>query len=107
MRPAGGRAKGAAEVSGRAGGRPAYVSSGQGFLVSIFAAMCENRSPALHSQKGKVWMSEKKPSPLSFEVTRKGTTAIVKCNGRLVAGVNDLLHAQVHELLPDNKRIIL
>jgi anti-sigma B factor antagonist len=52
-------------------------------------------------------MSEKKASPLSFEITRKGTTALVKCNGRLVAGVNDLLHAQVHELLPDNKRIIL
>jgi anti-sigma B factor antagonist len=69
--------------------------------------MCENRSPALHSKKGKVWMSEQKASPLSFEVTRKGTTAIVKCNGRLVAGVNDLLHAQVHELLPDSKRIIL
>ncbi|HTZ60289.1 MAG TPA: STAS domain-containing protein [Acidobacteriaceae bacterium] len=52
-------------------------------------------------------MSDKKASPLSFEVSRTGTTTVVRCNGRLVAGVGDLLYAQVVQLVPDSKRIVL
>lgn len=52
-------------------------------------------------------MSDKKASLLSFDVTRTGTTAVVRCNGKLVAGVNDLLYTQVHQLTPESKRIVL
>jgi anti-anti-sigma factor len=52
-------------------------------------------------------MPDKNAPPLSFEVTRTGTTAVVKCNGKLVAGVNDLLYAKVVELVPAHKRIVL
>jgi anti-sigma B factor antagonist len=46
-------------------------------------------------------------SPLTLEFARKGSTVVVKCNGRLVSGVNDILYTKVHELFPDTKRIIL
>ncbi|MGC2399215.1 MAG: STAS domain-containing protein [Acidobacteriaceae bacterium] len=52
-------------------------------------------------------MSEKKGTLLSFQVTHTGSTAVVKCNGRLVAGVHDLLYAQVVQMVPDKKRIVL
>jgi anti-sigma B factor antagonist len=46
-------------------------------------------------------------SLLTLEVKRVGTTAVVQCNGKLVAGVNDILYAQVCQLIPDSKRIVL
>jgi anti-anti-sigma factor len=45
--------------------------------------------------------------PLTLEVVRTGATAVVKCNGKLVAGVNDILHTRVSALFPDHKRVIL
>jgi len=33
--------------------------------------------------------------------------AVVHCHGRLVAGVEDVLHTTVRQLIPTNKRIIL
>jgi anti-sigma B factor antagonist len=44
---------------------------------------------------------------LTLTVDHKGTTAIVHCHGRLVAGVCDTLYKHVHDLLPESKRIIL
>jgi anti-anti-sigma factor len=44
---------------------------------------------------------------LTLDVKRTGTTAIVHCNGKLVAGVGDILFATVSQLTPDCKRIIL
>ncbi len=32
---------------------------------------------------------------------------LVRCHGRLVAGVEDILYNTVHQLIPTNKRIIL
>jgi anti-sigma B factor antagonist len=53
-------------------------------------------------------MSEKAAAcPLTLEVVRKGTTAVVKCNGKLVAGVNDILYTRVSALFPDSKRVVL
>jgi anti-sigma B factor antagonist len=46
-------------------------------------------------------------SPLTFDIERVGNVAIVRCHGRLVAGVNDLLYLRVKQLLPDTKRIVL
>ena len=46
-------------------------------------------------------------SPLTLEVVRKGDTIVVRCNGRLVAGAHDILHAQVGPLIPGTKRIVL
>ena len=44
---------------------------------------------------------------LSVDVDREGTTALVRCGGKLVAGVNDFLYTEVHPLLPHCKRIVL
>lgn len=44
---------------------------------------------------------------LTFAVDRKGDTAVVRCSGKLVSGVSDLLSAQVKELIPEYKRIVL
>src|ERR1017187_7096368 len=46
-------------------------------------------------------------SPLTFAVARNGDTAVVRCSGKLVYGVNDLLYLQVKQLIPDCKRIVL
>jgi anti-sigma B factor antagonist len=44
---------------------------------------------------------------LKLEVEREGTTVIVRCHGKLVAGVNDLLYLEVSQLIPDAKRVVL
>lgn len=44
---------------------------------------------------------------LTLEVERKNGAAIVHCHGRLVAGVGDILHSTIGELLPHTKRIVL
>lgn len=49
----------------------------------------------------------KKPSALTLEIHRSGHSAVVKCSGRLVSGVNDVLYAEVRRLMPKCKRIVL
>ena len=46
-------------------------------------------------------------TPLTLAVDRKGDTAVVRCSGELVSGVDDLLYLQVKQLIPDCKRIVL
>jgi len=46
-------------------------------------------------------------SPLTLEVARDGDTAVVRCRGRLVVGVNQLLYVKASELIPNHKRIVL
>jgi anti-sigma B factor antagonist len=46
-------------------------------------------------------------SLLTFDVAHKGDVVVVRLNGRLVAGVNDLLPVKISELLPGPKRIVL
>jgi anti-sigma B factor antagonist len=46
-------------------------------------------------------------SVLTLEVVRAGDAIVVKCNGRLVAGVNDVLYSRVSALIPETKRIVL
>jgi anti-sigma B factor antagonist len=40
-------------------------------------------------------------------VVHAGDTIVVRCNGRLVAGVNDHLYSRVSQLMPGTKRIVL
>jgi anti-sigma B factor antagonist len=46
-------------------------------------------------------------SLLTLDVLRKGDTIVVRCNGKLVAGVNDVLYSKVCVLIPETKRIVL
>jgi anti-sigma B factor antagonist len=45
--------------------------------------------------------------PLTFEIERAGDQAIVRCHGKLVAGVNEMFYAKVRPMIPDTKRIVL
>jgi anti-sigma B factor antagonist len=44
---------------------------------------------------------------LTLDIEHEGTTAIVRCHGKLVYGVTDVLYSQVSKLIPESKRIIL
>jgi len=46
-------------------------------------------------------------SLLTLDVVRAGSAIVVRCNGKLVAGVNDVLYSKVSELIPETKRIVL
>ena len=46
-------------------------------------------------------------APLTLDVERTGTTAVVRCHGRLVSGVNDILYNQARQLMPEAKRVVL
>jgi anti-sigma B factor antagonist len=72
------------------------------------AAICENHPTLFFTLKEcERSMPDKPASPLTFDIVRTGSTVVVRCNGRLVAGVNDLLYSQVSQLIPDSKRIVL
>ena len=44
---------------------------------------------------------------LTLDIERDGTTTIVRCHGRLVYGVGDILYSRVSKLIPESKRIVL
>jgi anti-sigma B factor antagonist len=46
-------------------------------------------------------------SLLTLDINRAGNAAVVRCHGKLVAGVNDILYVKVSQLFPDSKRIVL
>ncbi|HUI76518.1 MAG TPA: STAS domain-containing protein [Bryobacteraceae bacterium] len=46
-------------------------------------------------------------SRLALDVDRSGDHIIVRCRGKLVAGVTDVLHSQVSQLIPGAKKIVL
>jgi len=46
-------------------------------------------------------------SLLTLDIEMKSNMAVVRCHGKLVAGVCDILYARVHALVPDAKRIVL
>jgi anti-sigma B factor antagonist len=47
------------------------------------------------------------PCRLTLEISRADDVASVRCIGQLVAGVNDFLYAEVSQLIPKSKRIVL
>ncbi|MGA7243500.1 MAG: STAS domain-containing protein [Terracidiphilus sp.] len=44
---------------------------------------------------------------LTLDVERNGDVATVKCQGKLVLGVCDVLTCKVRELIPNSKRVVL
>jgi anti-anti-sigma factor len=48
-----------------------------------------------------------KPSAFTLEIHRTGNSAVVRCSGKLVSGVNDVLYKEVRQLMPETKRIVL
>lgn len=50
---------------------------------------------------------EATPRHLTLTIERTGKMALVRCHGRLVAGGNDVLYAEVSRLIPDTTRIVL
>lgn len=46
-------------------------------------------------------------NPLTIEIERKGDVTLVKCQGRLVAGLSDQLHAEVKPLLTEGKHVVV
>jgi anti-sigma B factor antagonist len=46
-------------------------------------------------------------SPLTIEIERKGDAALVKCHGRLIAGLAEDLHAKVKPLLAEIKEVVV
>lgn len=44
---------------------------------------------------------------ISVEIEHKGSVAIVKLRGRLIAGVNELVYSQVRPLMPDAKQVVV
>jgi anti-sigma B factor antagonist len=51
---------------------------------------------------------EEAASRLSLDFDRTGeAVVVVRCRGRLVAGVHEFLYVEVSQLLPDNKRVVL
>ena len=53
-------------------------------------------------------MSEKSAATLlTLEVDLAGSPTVVRCRGRLVVGVNDVLYRRVSELIPGRERIVL
>ena len=47
------------------------------------------------------------PPRLSLRIHAEDGEATVRCSGKLVAGVTETLSAEVRELIPDSKRIVL
>ena len=44
---------------------------------------------------------------LTLATERTADAAIVRCGGKLVAGVTDFLYTKVRDLIPENKRVVL
>jgi len=44
---------------------------------------------------------------LTIDIDRIGSEAVVRCHGRLVAGVDDILYSTVSQQIPGTKRIVL
>jgi anti-sigma B factor antagonist len=44
---------------------------------------------------------------LTLETERMGDTAVVRCHGRLVFGTGGILYAEVSQLIPGAKKIVL
>lgn len=47
------------------------------------------------------------PPTLTLDIDHKAKPIVIRCRGKLVAGVGDILYSQVKPLLPNHKRIIL
>jgi anti-sigma B factor antagonist len=44
---------------------------------------------------------------LTLDIERVGDTAVVRCQGKLVAGVDGTFYSKVSQLIPNTKRLVL
>lgn len=44
---------------------------------------------------------------LTLDIERDGNLVVVRCHGKLVAGVSDMLYNETRKLLPGTKRMVL
>jgi anti-sigma B factor antagonist len=58
-------------------------------------------------REGATQMAEESEKVLTFEIERDGDTAVVKCHGRLVAGVTEEFYREVKDLFPQTKVIVV
>jgi anti-anti-sigma factor len=47
------------------------------------------------------------PPPFTLEIEDRGSTAVVRCHGKLIAGYTEFLYVPVSQLLPTHQRLIL
>jgi anti-sigma B factor antagonist len=47
------------------------------------------------------------PTQFAIQIERASGVALVRCRGRLVAGVRESFYTDVRQLIPDSKRIVL
>lgn len=52
-------------------------------------------------------MSTTATCPLTVEIELKSNVALVKCHGKLIAGVGDVLYLPVNALFPDHKHVVI
>ena len=52
-------------------------------------------------------MPEEFEKVLTFEIERDGDTAVVKCQGRLVAGTTEELYQEVKQVFPQTKVVVV
>jgi len=52
-------------------------------------------------------MPDQAASLLTLDIDRTGDTAVVRCHGKVVAGVSDIFYIRVRQLVPGTKRIVL
>lgn len=52
-------------------------------------------------------MTDTPSTTLTFEIDLTGDAPVVRCHGKLVAGVSDMFYDKVHQLIPGRKRIVL
>jgi anti-sigma B factor antagonist len=52
-------------------------------------------------------MSEAAASFFALDIVRSGDDVVVRCRGKLVAGLNEILYTEVRQLIPGAKRIVL
>jgi anti-sigma B factor antagonist len=65
------------------------------------------RKAPMHDQTTTQTPPHKTTPPLTLQIERTGNAVVVRCHGKLISGVNDILYSQVRELMPDDKRIVL
>jgi anti-anti-sigma factor len=69
--------------------------------------MWDNRSlPILSLTEGDM-SDQAAPIPFTLEIDRAPDVAVVRCRGRLISGAHDLFYAEIRQLIPASRRIVL
>jgi anti-anti-sigma factor len=69
--------------------------------------MCDNGSLSILFFTERRFVMSDQAGPFTLEIDRAPDVAVVRCHGRLIAGAHDVFYAEVRQLIPANKRIVL